>query len=93
LNLLKPSVNDVLFKSTFSVTNSTQSYFTYNTVICLSGEITQVMLKYNLLTWITSRHDYTYIQLAKGGNHCEEFGLNIPLVIWRQYVWIYLELC
>jgi len=24
-------------------------------------------------TAITSRHDYTYIQLAKGGNHCAEF--------------------
>ena len=29
----------------------------------------------NLLTGITSRHDYTYIQLAKGGNHCAEFGV------------------
>ena len=23
-----------------------------------------------------SRHDYTYTQLAKGGNHCAEFGLK-----------------
>ena len=31
----------------------------------------------NLLTGITSRHDYTYIfyiQLAKGGNHCADFA-------------------
>jgi len=23
-----------------------------------------------------TRHDYTYTQLAKGGNHCAEFGLK-----------------
>jgi len=26
-----------------------------------------------LVTGITSRQDYTYIKLAKGGNHCAEF--------------------
>ena len=40
----------------------------------------------NLLTVITSRHDYTYIQLAKEGNHCTEFDFNaytnnLPLLI------------
>jgi len=44
----------------------------------------------------SSRQDYTYIQLAKGGNHCAEFGvyhvrssdtnalyLNCTLVMWQ----------
>jgi len=41
---------------------------------------------YNLLTAITSHHDF-YIQLTKGGNHCAEFGtrsLNCKVVHYHR---------